>query len=79
MLYIPQLIETVIGAEQPAAPQATPRERLHTNIERLIALDKQLFWDKLKQAELLTDIGTVAFKVQHLAWQIQNEEAKCAT
>jgi hypothetical protein len=52
----------------------TPRERLHQNIERLQALSKQLFWDQLKQAELLTAIELVGFKVQHLAWQIQEAE-----
>jgi hypothetical protein len=49
---------------------------LHTNIERLAALDKQLYWDKLKEAELLKEIEMIGFKVQHLAWQIQNDELK---
>ena len=52
----------------------TPRERLHENIERLQALSNQLFWDQLKQAELLTFIELVGFKIQHLARQIQEGE-----
>jgi hypothetical protein len=55
-------------------PLPTPRERLHQNIERLQALSKQLFWDQLTQAELLTIIELVGFKVQHLARQIQEAE-----
>jgi len=52
----------------------TPRERLHQNIERLQVLSNQLFWDQLKQAELLTVIELVGFKIQHLARQIQKGE-----
>jgi hypothetical protein len=54
----------------PDRPLPTPRERLHQNIERLQALSDQLFWDQLMQAELLTTIELVGFKVQHLARQI---------
>ena len=48
---------------------------MHRNIERLQALSGQLFWDQLKQLELLTAIELVGFKVQHLARQIQEAEA----
>ena len=58
----------------PDRPLPTPRERLHQNIERLQALSDQLFWDQLMQAELLTAIDLVGFKVQHLARQIQEGE-----
>lgn len=60
-----------VGLDQPLP---TPRERLHQNIERLQALSKQLFWDQLKQAELLTAVELIGFKVQHLARQIQEAE-----
>jgi hypothetical protein len=66
------------GAQQTMGPDRllpTPRERLHQNIERLQALSNQLFWDQLKQAELLTVIELVGFKIQHLARQIQEGEA----
>ena len=65
------------GAQQPMSPHRllpTPRERLHQNIERLQALNNQLFWDQLKQAELLTVIELVGFKIQHLSRQIQEAE-----
>jgi len=55
-------------------PVPTRRQRLHANIERLLSLDKQLYGDQLEQAELLTAIQLVGFKVQHLAWQIQKDE-----
>ena len=55
-------------------PLPTPRARLHENIKRLRSLDRQLFWDQLNQAELLTAIELVGFKVQHLARQIQEAE-----
>ena len=57
-------------------PVPTRRQRLHANIERLLSLDKQLYWDQLEQAELLTVIQLVGFKVQHLAWQIQEDERR---
>jgi hypothetical protein len=63
--------EDVVSQDQPAP---TRRQRLHANIERLLSLDKQLGWDQLEQAELLTAIQLVGFKVQHLAWQIQKDE-----
>jgi hypothetical protein len=66
-----------LGTQQvvsPDAPVPTPRQRLHTNIERLLSLDKQLCWDQLEQSELLTVIQLVGYKVQHLAWQIQKDE-----
>jgi hypothetical protein len=65
------------GAQQTMGPDRllpTPRERLHQNIERLQALNNQLFWDQLKQAELLTVIELVGFKIQHLSRQIQEAE-----
>jgi hypothetical protein len=65
------------GAQQVISldtPAPTPRQRLNANIERLLSLDKQLCWDQLEQVELLTAIQLVAFKVQHLAWQIQKDE-----
>jgi hypothetical protein len=49
---------------------------LHANIERLLSLDQQLCWDHLEQAELLTAIQLVAFKVQHLAWQMQKDACR---
>ena len=66
-----------IGTKQvvdPDGPVPTARQRLHANIERLLVLDKQLYWDQLEQAELLTAIQLVGFKVQHLAWQIEKDE-----
>ena len=71
-----------IGTQQvvnPDGPVPTARQRLHANIERLLVLDKQLYWDQLEQAELLTAIQLVGFKVQHLAWQIQEDECLGAT
>ena len=59
---------------RPDEPVRPARQRLHANIERLLLLDKQLYWDQLEQAELLTAIQLVGFKIEHLAWQIQNEE-----
>jgi hypothetical protein len=59
---------------RPDDPALPARQRLHANIERLRLLDKQLYWDQLEQAELLTAIQLVGFKIEHLAWQIQNEE-----
>ncbi len=66
-----------IGAQQVIrldTPAPTPRQRLNANIERLLSLDKQLYRENLEQVEILTAIQLVAFKVQHLAWQIQNDE-----
>lgn len=66
-----------IGTQQavsPDVPVPTARQRLHANIERLLSLDRQLYWDQSEQAELLTAIQLVAFKVQHLAWQIEKDE-----
>ena len=66
-----------LATQQSVSPEAavpTPRQRLHANIERLLSLDEQLYWDQLEQAELLTVIQLVGYKVQHLAWQIQNDE-----
>jgi ribosomal protein S10 len=66
-----------IGAQQIISldtPAPTPRQRLNANIERLLSLDKQLYKENLEQVEILTAIQLVAFKVQHLAWQIQNDE-----
>lgn len=71
-----------LGTQQvvsPDAPVPTPRQRLHTNIERLLSLDKQLCWDQLEQSELLTVIQLVGYKVQHLAWQIQKNECLDST
>jgi hypothetical protein len=59
---------------RPDEPVPPARQRLHANIERLLLLDKQLYWDHLEQAELLTAIQLTGFKIQHLAWQIQKEE-----
>jgi len=59
---------------RPDEPVLPARQRLHANIERLRFLDEQLSWDQREQAELLTAIQLVGFKVQHLAWQIQKEE-----
>jgi len=67
--------QQVVSPDGPVATQLpTPRQRLHANIERLLALDKQLYWDQLEEAELLTVIRLIGFKVQHLARQIQKDE-----
>jgi len=51
-------------------------ERLRLNIERLQALSQQILCDGLQPAELLTTIGLVAFKVQHLARQMQESSSE---
>jgi hypothetical protein len=69
--------DKAIGTQQVVSQdrsEPTPRQRLHANIERLLSLDQRLSWDQLAQAELLTAIQLVGFKVQHLAWQIQKDE-----
>jgi hypothetical protein len=63
-----QEIETL---DQPAF---NARQRLHQNIQRLQSLDTQLSWDQVRQAELLTTIELVGFKIRHLARQIQESE-----
>jgi hypothetical protein len=70
--------DNAIGTQQvvsPDGPVPTPRQRLHANIQRLLVLDKQLYWDPLEEAELLLSIQLVGFKVQHLAWQLQKNES----
>lgn len=64
--------EALVGHEEPK-DQGTQRERLHKNIERLRVLDEQLFWDRLKEEELLIEIELVAFKTLHLASHIRRE------
>lgn len=56
------------------APTLTPLERLHQNIARLQALDRQLYGDQQQQSELLTAIELVGFKIRHLVRQIQDAE-----
>ena len=55
-------------------PLPAPRERLQQNIKRLQILSEHLFGDQPAQADLLTAIELVGFKVQHLARQIQEAE-----
>jgi len=58
-----------------ASPALTPRERLHHNIQRLRSLDRRLACDSRKQADLLTSIELVGFKIRHLVRQMREAEA----
>jgi len=52
----------------------TPREPLHRNIQRLRSLERQLSTDSRTQADLLTSIELIGFKIRHLARQMQEAE-----
>ena len=56
------------------SPALTPRERLHRNIQRLRSLERRLAVDSGTQADLLTSIELVGFKIRHLARQMQQAE-----
>lgn len=68
--------EACIGQDQ---PMPAPQQRLHQNLRRLRSLDRQLHRGQLKPSELLITIELVAFKVQHLARQIQEAENAVAS
>ena len=61
-------------ANSEALPALTPRERLHRNIQRLRSLDRRLSDDSQKQADLLTSIELVGFKIRHLVHQMREAE-----
>jgi len=62
-------------ANSEPSPALTPRERLHRNIQRLRSLDRRLACDSRKQADLLTSIELVGFKIRHLVRQMRETEA----
>lgn len=61
------------------SPALTPRERLHRNIQRLRSLERRLSGDSRIQADLLTAIELVGFKIRHLARQMQEAEPVATT
>ena len=61
-------------ANSEALPALTPRERLHRNIQRLRSLERRLSGDSRKQADLLTSVELIGFKICHLVRQIQEAE-----
>jgi hypothetical protein len=67
--------EAVLGQASPEPlPALTPRERLQRNIQRLRSLERRLSDDSRNQADLLTSIELIGFKVRHLARQMQETE-----
>ena len=61
-------------ANSDPSPALTRRERLHRNIQRLRTLERQLSGDSQTQADLLTSIELIGFKIRHLARQMQEAE-----
>jgi len=66
--------ESLWQTSSEASPALTPRERLHRNIQRLRSLDRRLASDSRKQADLLTSIELVGFKIRHLVRQMRDAE-----
>ncbi len=66
-------------ASSDPSPAVTPRERLHRNIQRLRSLDRQLLGDSRTEADLLTTIELIGFKIRHLARQMQEAEQSGTT
>jgi hypothetical protein len=61
-------------ASSEPSPALTARERLHRNIQRLRSLERRLSGDSGTQADLLTSIELIGFKIRHLARQMQEAE-----